>query len=137
MLIKRMSVVLFSFLLLIGCTDSNIKRSTELEQDIQSAIIMVSDSSNSKIYINALVNFEWDKAFLIKPYTSEEEIEEQVGVKFKDQSNISSRDDIYLLIFLNRDKVIRYVEIDRLKTSFSLGDKEYLTHSNDLIYIER
>jgi len=137
MLIKRVGIVLFSFLLLTGCNDSNIKRNTEFEQDIQSALIMVSDNSDSEIYINALVNFEWDKAFLIKPYTSQEEIKEQVGVKFKDQSNISSRDDIYLLIFLNQDKVIQYVEIDRLKTSFSLGDKEYLTPSNDVIYIER
>ncbi|KAB2336345.1 hypothetical protein F7731_12745 [Cytobacillus depressus] len=136
-MIKRMGIVLFSLLLLIGCNNYNIKQNTELEKNINTSIIMVSDKSDSEIYIKAFTNFEWDKAFLINPYTSQEEIEKQVGVNFKDPSNISSRDDIYLLIFLNNGKVVQYAEINRLQTSFSLADKEFLTPSNDIIYIER
>ncbi|MCJ8007241.1 hypothetical protein ACFFF5_07025 [Lederbergia wuyishanensis] len=134
---KRMVIFLFSLLLLIGCNGNKIKRNTELEKDINSSIIMVSDNSESEVNIKDLANFEWDKAFLINPYTPQEEIEKQVGVNFKDPSNISSRDDIYLLIFLNNGKVVQYAEINRLQTSFNLADKEYLTPSNDLMNIKR
>lgn len=132
-----MGVLLFALLLLIGCNDNNIKRNKELEEDVKSFIIMVSDDSDSELHLNGIVDFDWDKAFLITPYTSQEEIEKQVGVKLKDLSKISLRDDIYLLIFLNNDEVVQYAEINRLQTTFSLSDQEYLTPSNDLIYIER
>ncbi|KGR85537.1 hypothetical protein [Lysinibacillus odysseyi] len=136
-MIKRLGIVLFSFLLLSGCNGSDIKRSTELEKEFHSAINTVSDNRDSEVYIKTLANFKWDKAFLINPYTSQEEIEKQISVTFKDPSNINSRDDIYLLIFLHQGKVIQYAEIDRLKSSLSLGEKAYLTPSDDVIYIER
>lgn len=40
-------------------------------------------------------------AFHFTPYTTQEGINEQLAVDFIDQSNIDSRDDIYLLVFLN------------------------------------
>ncbi|MBD8036914.1 hypothetical protein H9635_09170 [Solibacillus sp. A46] len=136
-MIKQMGVVLFSLLLLMGCNDSSEKRNTELEEKLNSSIIMVSDNSTSAHYIDSFVDFKWDKAFLVQPYTTQTDLEKQLGVKFTDPSNIGTRDDIYLLIFVNENKVVQYAEIERLKTTFSLGDKEYLEPSNDIIYIER
>ncbi|WP_339212703.1 hypothetical protein [Solibacillus sp. FSL W8-0372] len=136
-MIKQMGVVMFTLLLLMGCNDSSIKRNTELEKKLHSSIIMVSDNSTSAHYIDSFVDFKWDKAFLVQPYTTQTDLEKQLGVKFTDPSNIGTRDDIYLLIFVNENKVVQYAEIERLKTTFSLGDKEYLEPSNDIIYIER
>lgn len=132
-----MGIVLFSLLLLMGCNDSSLKRNTELEEKLHSSIIMVSDNSTSAHYIDSFVDFKWDKAYLIQPYTTQANIEKQLGVDFKEPSNIGLRDDIYLLVFLNQGKAVQYAEIERLKTTFSLGDKEYLEPSNDIIYIER
>ncbi|MEK4130334.1 hypothetical protein NYE67_11670 [Solibacillus sp. FSL W8-0474] len=136
-MIKQMGIVLFSLLLLMGCNDSSLKRNTELEEKLHSSIIMVSDNSTSAHYIDSFVDFKWDKAYLIQPYTTQANIEKQLGVDFKEPSNIGLRDDIYLLVFLNQGKAVQYAEIERLKTTFSLGDKEYLEPSNDIIYIER
>ncbi|MFJ8236103.1 hypothetical protein ACIQ34_10190 [Ureibacillus sp. NPDC094379] len=136
-MIKRTAIVLFSCVLLMGCSSSNFERNTEIEKDLHSSIIMVSDQSDSQVSIKNFVKFEWDKAFLIQPYTPEDDIEKQVGVKFKDPSNMDKRDDIYLLIFLNQEKVVQYAEIERLGTTITLGDQEYLTPSNDVMYIER
>ena len=130
-------VILLSGLLITGCNDSDIKRNTEIEERLHSSIIMVSDNSTSKTYLNTFDDFEWDKAFLVQPYTTQEDIEKQIGVKFKDSSNIGSRDDIYLLVFVEEGKAVQYAEIERLHTTFSLGDKEYLEPTNDVIYIER
>jgi hypothetical protein len=84
-----------------------------------------------------LANIDWEKAFLFTPYSTQEAIEEQLGVHFQDPSDIAWRDDIYLLVFMNNEKVIQYVEIDRLGADFSIGEKKYLTPSDDLIMIER
>ncbi|WP_336046899.1 hypothetical protein [Solibacillus ferritrahens] len=136
-MIKQIGVVLFSLLLLMGCNDSSIKRNTELEEKLHSSIIMVSDNSTSAHYIDTFTDFKWENAYLFQPYTTQADIEKQLGVEFKDPSNIGSRDDIYLLVFLNQGKVVQYAEIERLRTNFSLGDKESLEPSNDIIYIER
>lgn len=123
--------------MLVGCNNSKVQRNTKLETDIKSLITMVSDKSESEINIKDFINFDWDKVFLIKPYTSQENIEKQIGVIFKDPSNITLRDDIYLLIFLHKDKVVQYAELHRQKCDFSIGEHEYLTPSNDLLYIKR
>ncbi|MER2119016.1 MAG: hypothetical protein ABS935_02050 [Solibacillus sp.] len=136
-MIKQIVVILLSLLLITGCNDSDIKRNTEIEERLHYSIIMVSDNSTSKTYLNTFDDFEWDKAFLVQPYTTQEDIEKQIGVKFKDSSNIGSRDDIYLLVFVEEGKAVQYAEIERLHTTFSLGDKEYLEPTNDVIYIER
>ncbi|MER2029937.1 MAG: hypothetical protein ABS903_12290 [Solibacillus sp.] len=136
-MIKQIVVILLSLLLITGCNDSDIKRNTEIEERLHYSIIMVSDNSTSKTYLNTFDDFEWDKAFLVQPYTTQEDIEKQIGVKFKDSSNIGSRNDIYLLVFVEEGKAVQYAEIERLHTTFSLGDKEYLEPTNDVIYIER
>lgn len=136
-MIKQIGAVLLSLLLLTGCNDSSIKRNKEIEKTLHSSIIMVSDNSDSKLHLSAFVDFEWDKAFLIQPYTPPSDLERQIGLKFKDPSNIGSRDDIYLLVFVNQGKVVQYAEIERLETSFSIGDQEYLDPANDILYIER
>ncbi|MFE7282748.1 hypothetical protein ACFU75_20865, partial [Heyndrickxia sporothermodurans] len=68
------------------------------------------------------------------PYTVQESINEQLGTKFKDPSNIDRRDDIYLLVFLQKSKVVQYAEINRQHLDFSL-DKEYLTPEDATVKI--
>lgn len=129
--------MLLTLQMITGCNNSDMIRNTEIEKRLHSSIIMVSDNSTSKTYLNTFDDFEWDKAFLVQPYTTQTGIEEQIGVKFTDPSNIGSRDDIYLLVFVNEGKAVQYAEIERLHTTFSLGDKEVLEPTNDVIYIER
>ena len=136
-ILNKMVVIIFSLFLLVGCNESKIERNTELESDFTSLISMVSDKSDSEININTFINFEWDKAFLITPYTTQEEIEKKIDVNFKDTRNIYSRDDIYLLVFLHHAKVVQYAELNRQQANFSLGELEYLTPTNDLIFVTR
>lgn len=131
---KGITVIIFSLLLLVGCSQSSVHQNTELEESIYS---IVEDKNISEININSLTTFDWDKAFLFGPFTPQESIEEQLGVDFKDPSNIAIREDIYLLVLLNDNKVVHYAEINRQQSDFSIGEKEYLTPSNASINIER
>jgi uncharacterized protein YxeA len=132
--LKQVTIYILLFLLLVGCSLSNVQHNTDLEESIYS---IVEDKNNTEISINSLATFDWEKAFLITPYSTQEGIEEQLGVNFKDQSDIDWRDDIYLMVFLNDDKVVQYVEIERQGADFKIGDKKYLSPSDDLIIIER
>lgn len=132
-----MGIVLFSLLLLMGCNDINLKQNSEIEKNLHSAIVMRSDNSDIELNIGHFIDFEWEQAFLVQPYTPQADLEKQLGVKFKDPSNIGMRDDIYLFVFVNQGKAVQYAEIKRLGNSFSLGDQEFLDPSNDILYIER
>lgn len=130
---KKVIVVTFlTVLLLMGCgTEQNIK----LEKSIDSAI---GDRNNNEINIHTLTTFDWEEAHLFSPYTTNEGMEEQLGFKYKDKSNIRMRDDIFLLVFIKDNKVIQYVELDRQGSNLSIDEKQsYLTPSADVIHIER
>ena len=107
---KKISVFVLLLLLLVGCSQSDVQHNTDLEESIYS---IVENENKSLININLLTTFDWDEAFLFTPYSTQEGIEEQLGTDFKDPSNIDTRDDIYLLVFLNKNKVVQYAEIER------------------------
>ena len=129
---KQVTFYILLILFLAWC--SNVSHNTGLEKSIFS---IVEDKNNSEIRINSLTTFDWEKAFIFTPYSTQEGIEEQLGVNFNDPSDIDWRDDIYLLVFLNDDKVVQYIEIDRQGADFTIGEKKHLTPSDDLITIER
>ncbi len=119
-------------LLLVGCSQGD--RNKDLENSIHT---ILADQSQSEIRVNSLTNFEWEKAFLFTPYSSQNSIEQQLGFYFKDSSNIEIRDDIYLMVFVNGSKVVQYVELDRRMGELSLGEKDHLTPKKDFIRIIR
>lgn len=132
-IIKKIFVgIIILSLLIVGC--SNVQENTELGESIHSTI---ADVSNNEISLKSLTDFDWEKAFLFRPYSTEEEIEKYLGVKFNDSSNIRMRDDIYLLVFMNEEKVVQYVEVEHQGVNLTIGEKDYLSPSDDLIIIER
>lgn len=128
-------MISFLFIVLVaGCNQKSIKHNKDLEESIFS---IVEDENNSEISVGALTDFEWDQAFLFEPYTPDEQMEKELGVEFEDPSNLRSRDDIYLLVFMDDGKVIQYAEVDRQGSDFSIGGVEYLTPEQDVIEISR
>lgn len=131
---NTLSLLCLLLLIVGGCSQNDVQRNKDLENSIQS---ILKDNSQKEIRVNTLTNFEWEKAFVFTPYTSQGDIEDKMGLDFKDPSNLEMRDDIYLLVFVNGDKVVQYVELDRQTSDFSFGEKGQLTPENDVIGIER
>ncbi|MBM7602489.1 hypothetical protein JOC75_000459 [Metabacillus crassostreae] len=131
-MMKQITVFLCSLLIIVGCNQSSgVQQNTELEKSIYQ---IVEDKNNSEIRIDSLTSFNWDKAIVFPPYTSQETMNEKLGGDYKDPSGIGSRDDIYLLVFLYEDNVVQYAEIQRQRSDFSVKE---LSPSNDLIKIIR
>ena len=131
---KKLMISFLFIVLVAGCNQKSIKHNKDLEESIFS---IVEDENNSEISVGALTDFEWDQAFLFEPYTPDEQMEKELGVEFEDPSNLRSRDDIYLLVFMDDGKVIQYAEVDRQGSDFSIGGVEYLTPEQDVIEISR
>ncbi len=121
-------------LLAMGCSQGRVHHHKDLEEAIYT---VVEDENNREISVGALTDFKWDQAFLFEPYTPDEQMEKELGVEFEDPSNLRSRDDIYLLVFMDDGKVIQYAEVDRQGSDFSIGGVEYLTPEQDVIEISR
>lgn len=131
---KKVIVRILLIFLLVGCSPNNVQHKTDIEDSIYS---FVADKNNSEISIKSLTTFDWDKAILFPPYSTQEGIEEQLCTDFEAPINFNMRDDIYLLVFLNGDKVVQYVKIERQGSDFSIGEKGHLTPSDDVISIGR
>ena len=125
-------LILFLFLQVFSQSQSNVDRNIQLRSDIRS---ILEEKDTTEISLNILVNFEWDKAFLFIPYTSYMDIEETIGTKFMGSTD-QFIGEYYLLIFLNNDKVVHYVELP-YEPKLSIEQQRYLTPTDDLIKIER
>ncbi|WP_437132196.1 hypothetical protein [Bacillus atrophaeus] len=133
---KLVSVSFFLIILvsiIVSFSLYNGKHNKELEESINSAF---KENSVEKIDLNSLTDFDWDKAYIFPPYTPQESINEQLGINFKDPSSIDYRDDIYLIVFVNHDKVVHYAEISRENGDVSTPD-DALTPSNATLKINR
>lgn len=127
-----MGVFIILVLVLAGC--SSVHHNVDLGKSLQT---IVEDKSNSEINLSSWTSFDWEKAFLFSPYTSQEEMEKQLSANFHDQSNLAWRDDIYLLVFMDKEKVIQYVEVEHQGVNLTIGENKYLTPSDDLIIMDR
>ncbi|QWC23697.1 hypothetical protein KJK41_04905 [Bacillus haikouensis] len=131
---KKIMIAFLFIVLVAGCNQKSIKHDKDLEESIYT---IVGDENKSVLTVEPLTDFKWDQAYLFEPYTPEEQMEKELGVEFEDPSNLRSRDDIYLLVFLHGGEVVQYAEIDRQGADFSIGGVEFLTPEQDVIEISR
>lgn len=90
----------------------------------------------NEIDVNSLTDFTWDKALFFPPYTTQKSITEHLRIRYKDPSDMDMRDDIYLIVYLQDNKVVQYAEINCQQSDFNMGGQKYLTPSDSSIKIE-
>ncbi|WNB91011.1 hypothetical protein [Bacillus sp. NEB1478] len=127
---RRLLLLLFSLTLLMSCS-VGVRHNQNLEQSILSA-----QKKDTKVDLNELTDFKWDKAFLFPPYTDQATINETLGFTFNDPSEIKNRDDIYLLIFVNEEKVVQYAKVSR-KYGELIPEEEIITPSKAVLKVAR
>lgn len=130
-------VIIFQLTILTACNGT--QHNTQLEKKLSSLA-----EHNNSIDINSYTQFKWGRAFLFEPYTTQENINKELGFKFKDPSDIIGRDDIYLLVFVKDKQVIQYAELPSFKSKQSIDysisnayGRMYLTPDSAIIYVTR
>lgn len=114
---------------LISCQNEshkNIEFSYE-EIDKKVSIILNQDENGENIELNIadLTPFKWDELYIFKPYTSIVEINESLGFEWEKSKKtaINYADGFNLLIFIEKSKVIHYINWPRNKGDFSKIEK--------------
>jgi hypothetical protein len=132
--LKKIIVIVLSLIMLMGCNQNRVHHNKELEESFHS---VMQKENIDQLKLNTLTDFTWDKAFIFTPYTPQENITKQLGAEFKEPSKISSRDDINLVVFMNNEKVIQYVEVDRKYGDLIADDRNALTPMDNIIEIKK
>ncbi|WP_443143255.1 hypothetical protein [Pseudalkalibacillus sp. R45] len=109
-------------------------RSTELEDAIEAKM---AEDATTEINLKAFTDFNWEKAYIFYPYSSDNMIEEQVGFSLDNARNISHRDDINLLVIVTKDQTVYYAEISRQNGDLLNDEKDGYTPINATIKIQR
>ncbi|MFG6494841.1 hypothetical protein P8610_05745 [Fictibacillus sp. UD] len=128
---KNKILIVFSVLLLSSCSFGAM-HNKNLEQSIHS---VMKDEGN--LNLNKVAEFEWDEAHLFPPYTLQSDINKQLGFTFKDPSSIKSRDDIFLLLFVDNQKVVQYVKVSRKYGELIPKNYQPLTPSSASFEVKR
>lgn len=132
--LKKIMVIILLIVVLDGCSSNTDLLNTELQESFHT---MINNKNNTVIDLNEIAKFDWEKAYLFSPYTSKDSINNTLGLKFIGDSRIETSDDIYLIIYVNKEKIVQYSEIDRHQSDISVANGSYLTQENSLITVTR
>lgn len=125
---KKLFYILTTTLLLFACsTKFNRFDDSELKN------FLVEDGQYFDFsFINM---FDWDKVYIIPPYTSRQTISDNIGIQFNLPTTIQSSDTVNLLIFINKNKVVKYDEVPRYIVDFDVSDTTLITPENSKVKI--
>lgn len=110
--------------LAINLLGNRASQDTLLAKEIDSLF----ETSATQIDLTELTDFNWTQAAVFGPYTSNEVIEDSMGIKFKgDNGEIDSLDDRFLLVFADDEYAVKTVVLSRKYGSYSIKDNKFLS----------
>lgn len=104
------------FTLLIPVVQRN-----QLQTALSRSVRMYRVGYASHIDLQTFTGFEWDQLYIFPPYMPLDSIDESLGFSWSRsiQTSIPSNDEINLLVFLNEDRVVRWIEVPRNTADFA------------------
>ena len=97
---------------------------TILAKEIDSLL----ENGETQIDLTGVTDFNWTQVSVFGPYTSEEAIEDSMGIKFKgDNGGIDILDDRFLLVFAYEKYAVKTVVLSRKHGSYSIKDNKFLS----------
>ena len=104
-----------------GCTDYSSRISDQFNARPRTSIDLMK-----------AVPTTWDKVCILGPYSGDEEAEQILGFKWpvERRTSIEDSDGIALLLFVQNDSVVEYIEHPRDQGDFSMLDSQCFRSSN-------
>ncbi|MFP7254627.1 hypothetical protein SFC02_10005 [Terribacillus goriensis] len=94
------------------------------------------EEGTNSLDLGDYIEYDWKKAYIFTPYTTEVDMKKILGLTFHDPVNMSIRDDIELLVVIKEDDTFEYMSVD-LRYGYLQQNGEYITPKNDVIEITR
>jgi hypothetical protein len=111
-------ILAFLAVLAIAWHNSRIAAGLQREQMVADLSLLLAKYKNNEvdiIDISTITPFTWEKLYLFGPYSTQERIATITGVGFAGHldTTISSNDGIVLLVFVNKNSIVQYMEYPR------------------------
>jgi hypothetical protein len=81
-----------------------------------SAAVEASDVST--VNVSDVAAFSWDRLYVFAPYTPSAQVEKELGFRWSESARIESSDSFVLLVFVDRGRVVRFIEQPRVSGDF-------------------
>lgn len=123
---KRIFALLF--VCLLACCASN--------QESMESLISKEIENTKGLNLSVYNEFDWDSLIILSPYTSLDLVEKQFYLDLSNVSNsIEMLDSINLIIFLQNNKAVKYVELSRNIADFD-SNHEIIDKKNAQFILE-
>jgi hypothetical protein len=111
---RKITIIIFISLITHCCTRDNVD--VEFHSIIKNAIL-----KNEKCFPIQGMSFDWDSLLILQPYTivNRLKIFDEPELKQIEKSGIQRRDDIYLIIFCLKGKIVKIFEAQMSKYDLS------------------
>ncbi|WLD94312.1 hypothetical protein [Alkalihalobacillus sp. AL-G] len=133
--IKRL-IFMVMLLLLTACVGEETIRNQTFEKAINSEL---KKAGTTEIRLKEHTDFPWDKAFVFTPYTSNEQIQEQLAdndIDSKLESSIEYLDGFNLIVFTNDGEVVQYAEVSRKYGDLKVKENNGFTPEHDEVPVQ-
>jgi hypothetical protein len=88
--------------------------------------------------LKTFAKFNWDKAYIIAPYTTVDQIEKKLGFKYNGSARMDSADHANLLVFIDNNTVVQIAEVSReFGDIYTDNKEEYIKAENPIVKIKR
>ena len=96
---------------MLGCAKTE---DTEIKAELLILFDSAIENKNGTFQLSQL-NLKWDSLFIVFPYSDVQRIKfsDRINTDILSQTDIQSRDDVCVLVFLKDDKIVSYVEMSR------------------------
>lgn len=94
------------------------------------------EEGTNSLDLGDYIEYDWKKAYIFTPYTTEVDMKKILGLTFHDPVNMSVRDDIELLVVIKEDNTFEYMSVE-LQYGYLQQKEKYITPENDVIEITR
>lgn len=140
-LIKYYFIIIFIiiFLFLVSTRNNTLKENVDLKNSIINTL-----NSSTEIDISKLYNNDWDKLYILPPYSNINDTlsNYKISKKTKFNSNIEISDSMNLLLFIESNEIVSFLELPRdmgfldLTSPIELNkiDTKFKIDKNTIIY---
>ncbi len=120
-------IVIFitSIILLVKLNEKNqISENINLKTELKELTYIIQNSNKATIIdFSKITDFKWESMYIITPYTNIKEYFDTVEIEGYNfiKTSIETNDSINLIVFVSDNKIISYINFDRIYGDFDLS----------------
>jgi hypothetical protein len=130
--------IIIAMVIIISCGQDKKYESAKFKELLTEIIkSKINNPNRIEIVLKDLTDFKWDSFIVVPPYSKLSDLEKELKINLKmiECTDIERRDDINILVFVQKGQVIKFIEYPRWPGDFIKLGKKKLYTPNDAIFL--